>query len=182
LSNHDECIENDIQVKWGHDIPDALIENNEMLKVKYINIIDSFVNEAKKEVHRIEGLFLKYKNASIEKMKTEIIHNAEYFNQLLPEDYINSFPPNECSDLDQEIQNISASIDNIYIVIKDKNRSDNNIIQCINMYLKTCKENIEAIKYERKKVVTQRLSRAGFSPLRSENPTAHLCVMELSRL
>ncbi len=154
LSNHDECIDNSIQIKWGNDIiPDAFIENNEMPKGKYLNIIDKFISEAKNEVQRIEELFLKYREANIENMKTKIIKNDEYFNQLLPEDYNNFYPPNECSDLDQEIQNISASVDNIYIVIKDKRRDDNNIIQCINMYLKTCKENLEAIKYERKKAV-----------------------------
>ncbi len=154
LSNHDECLDNDIQIKWGNDIiPDAFIENNEMSKGKYLNIIDRFVSEAKKEVQRIEESFLKYRKANIEKMKTEIIQNEEYFNQLLPEVYHNSFPPNECNDLDQEIQNINASINNISIVIKDKSRNNNNIIKCINMYLKTCEENLEAIKYERKKSV-----------------------------
>ena len=154
LSNYDECIGNDIQIKWGNDIIlNSFIENNEMSKGKYLNIIDRFVNEANKEVQRIEELYLKYGKANIEKMKTEIIKNEESFNQLLPEDYHNSFPPNECSDLNQEIQNISASIGNIYTVIKDKSRNNNNIIQCINMYLKTCKENLEAIKYERKKAV-----------------------------
>jgi len=154
LSNHDECIDNSIQIKWGNDIiPDAFIENNEIPKGKYLNIIDKFVSEAKNEIQRIEELFLKYGETNIEVMKTEIVQNVEYFNQLLPEDYHNSYPPNECSDLDQEIQNISASIDNIYIVIKDKSRDDNNIIQCIKMYLKTCKENLEAIKYERRKAV-----------------------------
>jgi hypothetical protein len=154
LSNHDECIDNNIQIKWGNDIiPDAFFENNEMSKGKYLNIIDKFISEAKDEIRRIEELFLKYRKTNIEIMKTEIIRNNEYFNELLPEAYHNSYPPNECSDLDQEIKNISASIDNIYIVIKDKNRDDNNIIQCINMYLKTGKENLEAIKYERKKTV-----------------------------
>jgi hypothetical protein len=154
LPNHDECIDNYIQIKWGNDIiPDAFIENNEMSKGKYLNIIDNFVSGAKNEIQRIEELFLKYRETNIEVMKTEIIQNDVYFKALLPEDYHNSYPPNECSDLDQEIQNISASIDNIYIVIKDKSRDDNNIIQCINMYLKTCKENLEAIKYERRKAV-----------------------------
>ncbi|MBW2644120.1 MAG: DUF4365 domain-containing protein [Deltaproteobacteria bacterium] len=154
LSTHDECIDNSIQIKWGNDIiPDAFIENNEMSKGKYLNIIDNYVSEAKIEIQRIEELFLKYGETNIEVMKTDIVQNDEYFNQLLPEDYHNSYPPNECSDLDQEIQNISASIDNIYIVIKDKSRDNNNIIQCIKMYLKTCKENLEAIKYERRKAV-----------------------------
>jgi len=154
LSNYDECIDNNIKIKWGKDIiPDVFIESNEMPKGKYLNIVDRFINEAKKEFQRIEELFLKFREANIEILKSEIIKNDEYFNSLLPEDYHNSYPPNECHDLNQEIQNISASIDNIYIIIKDKSRDDNNIIQCINMYLKTCKENLEAIKYERRKAV-----------------------------
>lgn len=86
-------------------------------------------------------------------MKIEIVQNQENFNQLLTEDYHNSYPPNECRDLDQEIQKLSASIDNIYIVTKDKKRDDINIINCIKMYLKTSKEDLDAIKYERKKSV-----------------------------
>ena len=61
-------------------------------------------------------------------MKMKILQNEERFNQLLSEDYEQSYPPNECKDLDQEIQNLSASVDNIYIVIKDKKRNDKNII------------------------------------------------------
>jgi len=154
LSNYDECIDNNIQIKWGNDIiPDAFIENNEMSKGKYLNIIDKFVSEAKNEIQRIEELFFKYRETNIEVMKTEIIQNNVYFNKHLLENYHNSYPPNECSDLDQKIKNISALIDNIYIVIKDKSRDENNMIQCINMYLKTCKENLKAIKYERRKTI-----------------------------
>ncbi|MDQ7731713.1 DUF4365 domain-containing protein [Halomonas sp. SpR1] len=154
LSNHDECIDNSIQIKWGNDIiPDALTENCEMSKGQYLKIIDKFLIEARNEIQRIEELFLKHREISIEAMKVEIIRNDEYFNNLLPIDYINSYPPNECSDLDQEIQNIRASIDNIYIVIKDKKRDCNNITKCIGMYLKICKENLEASKYERRKVI-----------------------------
>lgn len=86
-------------------------------------------------------------------MKIEILQNEEIFNQLLSEDYNQTFPPNECKDLDQEIQNLSASIGNIFIILKDQKRDNKNIIYLINMYLKTSLENLEAIKYERKKAV-----------------------------
>ena len=154
LGGYDECLDNDIHIKWGNDsIPDAFIENNEMSKGKYLKIVDNFIIEAKIEYKRIYDLYFKFKESNIDKMKIEILLNEKRFNQLLSEDYDQSYPPNDCKDLDQEIQNLSASIDNIYIVIKDKKRNDDNIIYCINMYLNSSQENLEAIKYERKKAV-----------------------------
>ena len=120
LTSYDECVDNDIHIKWGADtIPDAFIENNEMPKGEYLKIADNFIKEAKKEHERINELFSKYKESDIEKMKIEILQNEEVFNQLLSEDYNQTFPPNECKDLDQEIQNISTSIGNIFIILKD---------------------------------------------------------------
>lgn len=61
LSNFDECVDNDIQIKWGNDIiPDTFVENNQMSKGRYLNIIDNFISGAKKEVKRFEKLFLNY--------------------------------------------------------------------------------------------------------------------------
>ncbi len=154
LTSYDERIDNDIYIKWGSDtIPDEFIENNKMTKGEYLKVIDNFIKEAKIENQRIHKLFLKYKESNIEKMKIEILQNEESFNQLLSEDYNQTYPPNECKDLDQEIQNLSISIDNIFIVTKDPKRDNENIISCINMYLKNSLEILEAIKYERKKAV-----------------------------
>ena len=154
LTNYDERIDNNIYIKWGNNlIPDEFIENNKMTKGEYLEIIDNFAKEAEKENQRIHKLFLEYKESNIVKMKKEILKNEENFNQLLSEDYNQMYPPNECRDLDLEIQNLNNSIDNIFIVVKDSKRENENLISCINLYLKNCADALEAIKYERKKAV-----------------------------
>jgi hypothetical protein len=154
LSGPYECIDNNIHIQFGGEIiPDDFIKDNEMPKGKYLKIVDNFLKEAKKIQERIEKLFSEHKEENIELMKAEILKKEESFTSLLPEEYHQNFPPNECTDLDQEIQNINAQIDNIFIVIKDQSRDNSNIVFCIKMYLEDTAEHFEASKYERKKSI-----------------------------
>lgn len=154
LSSPHECIDNNIHIQWGGEtIPDDFIKDNEMPKGKYLKIADKFLKEAFKTQEIINKFFSEHKEANIELMKEKILECEESFTALLPEEYHQNFPPNECTDLDQEIQNINAQIDNIFIVIKDKSRDNSNIVYCIKIYLEDTAEHLEASKYERKKSI-----------------------------
>ena len=85
--------------------------------------------------------------------KSSVLKFKSEFEALLPKEYHQNFEPLECSDLDQIIQNIDAAIENIFIILEDKKRSENNAISCVEMYIKSYLESVEPAKYERKKVI-----------------------------
>lgn len=153
LTNPDKILENNIVLKWGNDvISKDYIQTNQSSKGKYLKIIDLFIKEATKEIDRIKMLY-KQTTMSSEVLRRKILEGRDCFSRLLSEEYQQSFPPYECRDLDQEIQNLHSSIDNIFIVSSDSNRDESNLMHCITMYLETGFENLNSIKYERKKVV-----------------------------
>ena len=153
LNNNDDEKLNDISINWAKEVIPLSFLSKRLPKGKYLKIVDNYIKEA-------EITFLKIKN-EFEKISDKkdfqefLLHTLSLrksYSKFLSDEFHQNFPPLECSDLHQIILEIDASIDNIFIPLDDKKQSSNNMIQCIQMYLKICTEKIALLKYEREKI------------------------------
>lgn len=151
---------NDKEIKDGIFINYSTTEisndflNKRLSKGNYLKIIDNFLLESDHIFHEINKHIKNYESKpDILILKAEILKYEKDFELLLPEEYRQNLAPLECSDLDQIINNIEAAIGNIFIVTGDIKRTEKNIVDCIRMFKRTYLENIEPVKYERKKII-----------------------------
>ncbi len=153
LSSYDREIDG-IHIKYSSsELPDNII-NRRLPKGKYLKIVDRFLSETNHIYAGITEAYARYQNDSnMSLLKHETLKYRSQLDGLLSEEYQQNNAPLECADLDQIVQNMYAAIDNIFIVMDDKNRDNKNIVDCIKMYLNLYAENIEPAKYERNKVI-----------------------------
>ena len=152
LSSDDKEV-NGIFIRWSQiEIPDEFF-NDRLTKGKYLNIIDNYISNVEKIFFDISSTYENYKmNKSISSLKSKILKTKIIHDKLFPKEFHEKLPPLECVDLDQYIQNIFSSIDNIYIVLQDKKRNERNLCYCIEMYIKAYNEDFSSVRHERKKV------------------------------
>jgi hypothetical protein len=152
LRDDDEKL-NDIRINWAGEVISSSFLSQRLSKGKYLKIVDNYIKE-------LEIIFLKIKTEfeeirvikDFQKFLVHTLSLRKSYSKLLPDEFHQNFAPLECSDLNQIILGMDASIDNIFIILDDKKRSSDNMIQCVKMYLKTCSEKIGPLKYERGKV------------------------------
>lgn len=153
LPSHDKEIDG-IYVKYSSiELSDDIV-NQRLAKGKYLKIIDQFLLETQTIVDKIVEAYaecLNDKNVLLLKQRFSLL--KPQFESLLNEDYRKKYPPLECSDLDQVVQNMHSAIENMFIVIDDSKRDYRNIMVCIEMYRKLYVKNFLAAGYEREKVV-----------------------------
>jgi uncharacterized protein DUF4365 len=152
LPSYDKEI-NGIYVRYAPtEIPDEFV-NRRLSKGKYLKVVDCFLSETKGIYEGIAEVYSKYQDGGdATSLKRQLLEFRSQAGGLLPDDYQSSFPPLECSDLDQIVQNMNAAIENIFIVVSGAERDDPNIHDCIEMYLKEYAKNIESAAHERRKV------------------------------
>jgi len=152
LKKTDEVIDG-ISFNWSNvEISDYLLEKK-LSKGRYLKIIDNYILSAKKIFTEISDIYIKHKCENLDYLKNEILKYKEKHEILLPEEYHQNFPPLECNDLDQCVQNINCSMDNIFIILSDKNRGEENIYACVEMYMEKFINDLQPFDYERGKVV-----------------------------
>lgn len=153
LTRIDDTID-DIKIQWTEtEIPQSFL-SQKLPKGKYLQIIDNYISNVEVIYGKILDLYNEYKiNKDFQLFRKSTLKFNEFHDDLLPEEYHQNFPPLNCSDLNQSVLNITAYIDNVFIVLSDKNRDEKNMIQCVEMQLKYYSESIDPVKYERKKVI-----------------------------
>ena len=154
LHSKDKEIKDGIFINYSTAEISNEILNKRLSKGKYLKIVDNFLSKSERIFNEISLAVEKYRvNPILSYLKAEILRHKQKYKLLLPEEYHQYFAPLECSDLDKIIQNIEAAIDNIFIVTGDEKRTEKNTIDCIEMYLKNYLENVDPVKYKRKKVI-----------------------------
>jgi len=152
LSDDDEKL-NDISINWAKEIIPSSFLTQRLSKGEYLKIVDNYIEKA-------EIIFLKIKNefekiSDKKKFQKFLVYSLllrKSYSKFLPNEFHQNFPPLECSDFNQIILEMDASIDNIFVVLDNNKLSRDNMIQCIKMYLKMCTEKITSLKYERGKI------------------------------
>lgn len=153
LNSNDKEI-NGIFINYSKEEISSDFLNKRLSKGKYLKIIDKYLSSTSRIFENIVAIYQEYKaNKQLQLLKDQILMHRKEHDELLPEEYHQNHPPLECNDLDQLVNNIIASIDNIFIILSDNNRDEKNIIQCLDMYIKIYRENVDPVKYERGKVV-----------------------------
>lgn len=153
LNKDDKNISNDIYINYSSTEIGSEILSQRLSKGKYLQIIDKFLLESERIYNAIMLPIQNYqKSHNIINLKSNILKYQKEFEMLLTDEYHRNFAPLECSDLDQKIQEINSTIDNIFIIVADENRGEQNILDSIKLYMKSYLELIDPVKYERKKV------------------------------
>lgn len=154
LNPTDKEIKNGIFINYSNvEISNDFL-NKRLSKGKYLKIVDKYLSSTDKIFKDIITIYEEYKvNKSINYLKIKILEHQKEHDELLPKEYRQNFPPLECSDLDQIVSKINAAINNIFIILNNNERSEENIIQCLKMCIKDYRKNIDPVKYERKKVI-----------------------------
>lgn len=154
LNKNDKLIIDNIYINYTKNELDSAFINKRLTKGKYLKIIDNYILAVSEIYIEIIKVLKKFnKNNNRKKLEEKIIKLDKIHSGLFDEEYNQNFEPLECHDLDQVIQNIQCAIDNIFIVIKDKNRDINNIKACMKIYIEEYEKNILAAHYERQKVI-----------------------------
>lgn len=153
LPSNDKEIDG-IYIKYSSiELPDDIL-NQRLTKGKYLKTIDLFLLETKNIVENITEAYTQFlSDKDISLLKQSVSLFRLQFESLLAEDYRQNYPPLECADLDQAVQDMHAAIENMFIVIDDSKRDYRNIMACIEMYRKLYSESFRAAEYERKKVI-----------------------------
>ncbi|MFK7748601.1 MAG: DUF4365 domain-containing protein [Kordia sp.] len=144
-----------INTSWRSTIfEDDFIEKNTLDKGEYIPIADKLLDNFTILYEKILYHTNRFCNDSITPKQY-----IRYLNKLvkkldkLHQSTINiGFPPSECKDLDNKINNLVASLHDISIIVSDKDRDFFNMLNCINMSLNNIERELPEYKYERKKV------------------------------
>ncbi len=151
LSSNDKEIKGIFINYAAEEIPDELI-NRRLSKGRYLKIVDRFLSESSRIYEKLQRAYHTHQTSkNFSQFKSTVLGIKSEFENLLPEEYHQNNAPLECADLDQIVQNIDATIDNVFIVASDKKRDESNVIACVEMYLKTYADNIIPAVYERKK-------------------------------
>jgi hypothetical protein len=152
LPSYDKKID-DIYIKYSSvEIPEEMV-NRRLSKGKYLKIVDRFLSETNRIYENLLRAYTAHQNNGNSLLfKQEILGYRPQFASLLSEEYRQNHAPLECVDLDQIIQIMEATIDNIFIVVSDPKRDEGNVKACVKMYLKNYEEHIGPAEYERKKV------------------------------
>ena len=153
--NGDEKI-NNIEVTWGQDykfIEKNYVENR-MSKGQYMSLLDNTFKDVKKIKVRLDEFIDKYNKNKIS-CRTLISKFQSYsskISDLLTTYETSDLPPYECDDVDQKMNELLISLDNIGIILNDTKRTEDNKIWGINFYYNDFKEKLPEYLYERKKI------------------------------
>lgn len=150
----DEIV-NDVEIKWDIEYPDInkFINENQLSKGDYLEKANTAFSHVKLLYEEISEVYDSYKEKGNYKKLIDFIKMKERgFNLLIENPLQEGLPPLECQDLDQLIQEAQALIHNIWIVVSDKNRDEQNISFLIKDYLKMANNKIQYFDYELKKV------------------------------
>jgi len=156
LDSKSNEIFNDIHIDWqdNNDTFSDFIVENQVGKGTYVSHLDNAFNQLFELFENVKTIFINYQQGRFDYHKL-IKKLKKYDNKL---ESLNGifhnfgFPPNECKDIDVQINSLICLLDNIRIVISDTTRSQDNIIACINMYINSIEETLPEYRYERKKI------------------------------
>lgn len=146
---------NDIQIIWDNqaDVISDFINESEFSKGEYLDKADELFNVVKALYDQLCLCFEQFQgNENFQELKETIISKESEFDCLIHNSLVDGLPPLECKDLDQLIQEASALIHNIWIVISDNSRDNDNVTYLIDFYLKQAKPKIDHYNYELQKV------------------------------
>lgn len=147
---------NDIHIDWqaNNDSFSDFIEENQVGKGIYVSHLDSAFNQFFDLYEIVKTIFTNYQQGEFDFQK--LIKKLKKYNNKIESlnDLFHNFgfPPNECKDIDVQINSMICLLDNIRIVISDTTRKPDNILACINMYINSIKETLPEYRYERKKI------------------------------
>ncbi len=154
LSGKDKKI-GEISINYSQtSIPTEFL-NRKLTKGSYIKIIDNYIEKIQEIMLIVEERLSSFSTKMITRkdLVLEFEGLKEQHDLLLTEEFHNFYEPLECSSLDQVVQNINATIDNIFIIVIDEKRDDRNVQQLVKIYVKSYYDEINPLKYERKKVI-----------------------------
>lgn len=155
LPKYDDYID-DIGIQWNNKsiISDSFLQENRLNKGPFLKIIDNFVDKTKTIFEEINIIYNDYKleKISFNSLTKNILTKEANFEILLPEEFHQNYPPYECTDLNQEILNLEGHINNIFLILKNEDNTENNKTYLINLYLTSYKDTLQKFIFERNKV------------------------------
>lgn len=154
IEKPDEELHEDIKVYWNEvEVFEDLFVESMLDKGTYLPKIDEIFSQLDYLYKEVQKLFTDF--------EAKVLVTDDYISRLkeLLSDtqelcfvFVDLIPPIECNDLNNKISGLANYIDNIRLIVFDKNRSTENVLQCIKMHLGYIEEELPEYKYERKKV------------------------------
>lgn len=150
----DEII-SEVEIKWDIEYPDInqFINKNQLPKGDYLEKAHAAFSHLKLLHEEINRVYNSYQeDGNFRRLIDSLNTKEQRFNLLIHNPLQDGLPPLECLVLDQLIQEAQALIHNIWIVISDKKRDEQNISFLIKDYLKMADKKIQYYDYELMKV------------------------------
>jgi hypothetical protein len=155
IPNPDNTI-NDIRIKWDslHELFKESFIEKEMGKGTYLDLANETHRSSKEIYNSIRSNLDTYLiDLDFSRLKDEILKFGNKIdlmdNRINFKDY---FTPLECIELDKLITIVIIYLSNILLVIRDKTRSEENMVVMIKSALEDCKGNLKYIEYEFRKI------------------------------
>ena len=150
----DEKIQ-DIDIKWDKDSSffSDFIADHQMTKGKFLDLSDN-IYQLCTEIYNVikKGYDVLIKKGDYNSF-IEYVLKCEIRIEKLNYDISDmDFPPFECKEIDQLIQEIVSMLHNILIVVKDDKRNKDSIIYLVRTYMEEIETKLPFYDYERKKV------------------------------